>query len=69
MRSCALQAALPIAAGGKLDIVTGDIVQPQTLQTAYFDRVRAVISATAATVAPKEGDTPDRQKYKQVQSC
>ncbi len=33
-----------------------------------FADVRALVIATAVKVAPKEGDTPDRAKYRQVHS-
>ena len=46
--------------------MTADLSQRQTLQQEYFRGVAAVISAAATIVAPREGDTPDRQKYKQV---
>jgi len=61
-----LQGNLPGKDGAQLDIVTGDITQPSTLQSHWFADASGLISATAATVAPKEGDTADRQKYKQA---
>ena len=61
-----MQKGLPKGQGAQLDIVTADITEPQTLHSRVVDGCSAVISAAAAIVSPKEGDTPDRQKYKQA---
>jgi hypothetical protein len=61
-----LQGALPVAAGGCLQLAAADISQRQTLSPDMFDGVRSVVSCTAVKVQPKEGDTVDRQKYYQV---
>ena len=51
---------------GLLEVVLGDVSQAQTLGgTALGDGVTAVVTCHAARVQPKEGDTPDRSKYKQ----
>ena len=63
-----LQEGFPKGEGAQLEIVTADITEPQTLSSRVVDGCSAVISAAAAIVSPKEGDTPDRQKYKQVKS-
>jgi hypothetical protein len=47
-------------------LVAADISQRQTLTPEMFRGVCAVISCTAVKVQPKEGDTPDREKYYQV---
>ncbi|XP_002968299.2 uncharacterized protein LOC9631474 [Selaginella moellendorffii] len=51
--------------GPDTDIVTGDVTKKATLQPHYFHGVKKVISAASVIVGPKEGDTPDRQKYSQ----
>ena len=63
---------LPIAEGGKLEVVFADLAQPQTIPESLFEldastgkRVSAVLSCSAVKVQPKEGDTPDRSKYLQ----
>ena len=43
-----------------------DITKPDSLKADLFQGVRAVICCTAVNVSPKEGDTPNRDKYKQV---
>ncbi|MEW5307468.1 MAG: hypothetical protein WDW36_009863 [Sanguina aurantia] len=58
----ALLSSLPVAPGGKLDLVGADITQKATLLPEYFVGVRAVVSCTAVKVAPKEADV-DRAKY------
>lgn len=68
--------SLPVAAGGKLEIVLADLAQPKTIPASLFapdessgngnkKRVVAVLSCAAVKVQPKEGDTPDRSKYLQ----
>ncbi len=51
---------------GRLELVAADIAQPATLLPEMFEGVKQVVNATAVKVEPKEGDTPDRAKYKQV---
>lgn len=46
--------------------IVGDITKESTLVPEYFKGVRRVINAVSVIVGPKEGDTPDRQKYSQV---
>jgi hypothetical protein len=62
----AMQGGLSGAAGSSLEVVAADITQPATLQPDMFVRVTAAVLASAVKVSPKEGDTPDRQKYMQV---
>ncbi|RXH99064.1 hypothetical protein DVH24_011389 [Malus domestica] len=47
-------------------LVVGDITKESTLVPEYFKGVRRVINAVSVIVGPKEGDTPDRQKYSQI---
>lgn len=61
-----LQASLPVGPSGALQLVAADISQRKTLTPDMFKGVCAVISCTAVKVQPKEGDTPDREKYYQV---
>ena len=56
---------LPKGPGGSLEVVFADLAQPATLPATLGDRVRAVVSCAAVVVRPKEGDTPDREKYLQ----
>lgn len=65
-KAATLLASLPCAAGGRLELVAADITQPATLLPDMFAGVRQVVCCTAVKVQPKEGDTPDRQKYLQV---
>ena len=51
-----------------MELVVADITQPASLKPDMFRGVRAVICCTAVNVSPKEGDTPNRDKYKQVGS-
>lgn len=60
------QAALPVAAGGQLEVVAADLSQRQTLLPEMFEGVRAVVSCHSVKVQPKEGDTVDRAKYYQA---
>ncbi|CAD7704726.1 unnamed protein product [Ostreobium quekettii] len=55
---------LPCAKGGSLDVALGDITQKQTLLPDTFKGVRAVIICSSTVVAPVEGDTADRKKYR-----
>lgn len=48
-----------------LQLAAGDITQPRTLGPDTTRGVRALIVCTSTKVSPKEGDTPDRQKYMQ----
>ena len=64
--------ALPVAAGGRLEVVFSDLAQPRTIPGSLFEPdaatgrgVAAVLSCSAVKVQPKEGDTPDRSKYLQ----
>ena len=64
--------ALPVAAGGKLEVVFSDLAQPKTIPDSLFEpdaatgrAVAAVLSCSAVKVQPKEGDTPDRSTYLQ----
>ncbi|KAJ1691018.1 hypothetical protein LUZ63_015173 [Rhynchospora breviuscula] len=43
----------------------GDVTKAESLNPEYFKGVKKVINAVSVIVGPKEGDTPDRQKYKQ----
>lgn len=51
--------------GPDVDLVVGDITQQDCLLPEYFQGVKKVINAISVIVGPKEGDTPDRAKYKQ----
>ncbi|CAL8147364.1 unnamed protein product [Prunus armeniaca] len=51
--------------GPDVDLIVGDITKESTLVPEYFKGVRRVINAVSVIVGPKEGDTPDRQKYSQ----
>ena len=46
--------------------IIGDVTKEDTLDPKLFKGVRKVVNAVSVIVGPKEGDTPDRQKYKQV---
>lgn len=46
--------------------IVGDITKADTLSPEYFKGVKKVINSVSVIVGPKEGDTPDRDKYKQV---
>lgn len=61
-----MQGGLSGATGSSLEVVAADITQPATLQPDMFVGVTAAVLASAVKVSPKEGDTPDRQKYMQV---
>ena len=49
--------------------VIGDVTKKETLLPEYFIGVKKVINAVSVIIGPKEGDTPDRQKYNQVGFC
>uniref|UniRef100_A0A6M2EC80 NADH:ubiquinone oxidoreductase intermediate-associated protein 30 domain-containing protein n=1 Tax=Populus davidiana TaxID=266767 RepID=A0A6M2EC80_9ROSI len=51
--------------GPDIDLVIGDITKESTLLPEYFKGVRKVINAASVIVGPKEGDTPEREKYSQ----
>ncbi|KMZ70557.1 NADH:ubiquinone oxidoreductase complex I intermediate-associatedprotein 30 [Zostera marina] len=51
--------------GSDVDMIIGDITKPSTLDPENFKGVRKVVNAASVIVGPKEGDTPDRDKYKQ----
>ncbi|ONK54849.1 uncharacterized protein A4U43_UnF10570, partial [Asparagus officinalis] len=51
--------------GPDVDLVVGDITKEETLAPEYFKGVKEVINAVSVIVGPKEGDTPDREKYSQ----
>ena len=61
-----MQGRLDAAPGASLEVVVADITKPDSLKPDLFLGVRAVICCTAVNVSPKEGDTPNRDKYKQV---
>ena len=54
--------------GSSLELVAADITQRATLLPEMFADVRSLVIATAVKVAPKEGDTADRAKYRQVRA-
>lgn len=51
--------------GPAVDMVVGDVTKKETLLPEYFKGVNKVINAVSVIVGPKEGDTPERQKYYQ----
>ncbi|KAJ3692111.1 hypothetical protein LUZ60_012461 [Juncus effusus] len=51
--------------GPDIDLIIGDVTKKETLNPEYFEGVKKVINAVSVIVGPKEGDTPDRQKYSQ----
>jgi len=51
--------------GEDVEVVVGDITQPETLTPEMMANLRAVICCTAVRVQPVEGDTSDRAKYYQ----
>ena len=61
-----VQGGLPVAPGGRLELAVADLTRPDSLVPDITTNVRAVISSTAPRVTPKEGDTADREKYRQV---
>ena len=51
--------------GNKIEIIEGDITLPETLNENVMKNITAVICCTGTRVQPKEGDTPNREKYYQ----
>ncbi|XP_010434492.1 PREDICTED: uncharacterized protein LOC104718440 [Camelina sativa] len=51
--------------GLDIDLIVADITKENTLVPEKFKGVRKVINAVSCIVGPKEGDTPERQKYNQ----
>ncbi|CAN6272060.1 unnamed protein product [Urochloa humidicola] len=51
--------------GPDLDLIIGDVTKEDTLDPKLFKGIKKVVNAVSVIVGPKEGDTPDRQKYKQ----
>ncbi|KAK4361226.1 hypothetical protein RND71_020178 [Anisodus tanguticus] len=51
--------------GEDVDLVVGDVTKASTLLPECFKGVTSVINAVSVIVGPKEGDTPDREKYSQ----
>jgi len=51
--------------GDDVELVVGDITQPETLTPATMANLRAVVCCTAVRVQPVEGDTANRAKYYQ----
>jgi hypothetical protein len=63
-----LLSASDAAHPGLLEVTSGDVAQPATLgglSGRNARRIGAVVCASSSTVAPKEGDTAARDKYKQ----
>ncbi|KAH7278558.1 hypothetical protein KP509_38G046400 [Ceratopteris richardii] len=51
--------------GSDIDMVIGDVTKKDTLLPSYFKGVSSVVNTVSVIIGPKEGDTPDRQKYSQ----
>lgn len=51
--------------GNEVEMVVGDITNPDTLTPLVMANIQGVICCTAVRVQPKEGDTADRAKYNQ----
>lgn len=51
--------------GPDVDLIIGDVTKENTLDPKLFKGIKKVVNAVSVIVGPKEGDTPDRQKYKQ----
>ncbi|BAS77808.1 Os02g0234500, partial [Oryza sativa Japonica Group] len=51
--------------GPDVDLIIGDVTKENSLDPKYFKGIKKVVNAVSVIVGPKEGDTPDRQKYKQ----
>ncbi|CAN6230987.1 unnamed protein product [Urochloa humidicola] len=51
--------------GPDVDLIIGDVTKEDTLDPKLFKGIKKVVNAVSVIVGPKEGDTPDRQKYKQ----
>eukprot|EP00884_Botryococcus_braunii_P010727 jgi/Botrbrau1/19656/Bobra.0003s0021.2 len=50
---------------GSLELVAGDLTRPESLPRELGQDVSSLIVCSTAKVRPKEGDTEDRQKYRQ----
>lgn len=46
--------------------IIGDVTKEDSLDPKLFKGIKKVVNAVSVIVGPKEGDTPDRQKYSQV---
>ncbi|CAL4970419.1 unnamed protein product [Urochloa decumbens] len=51
--------------GPDVDLIIGDVTKEDTLDPKIFKGIKKVVNAVSVILGPKEGDTPDRQKYKQ----
>uniref|UniRef100_A0A804P2X2 NAD(P)-binding Rossmann-fold superfamily protein n=1 Tax=Zea mays TaxID=4577 RepID=A0A804P2X2_MAIZE len=51
--------------GPDVPLIIGDVTKEDTLDPKLFKGIKKVVNAVSVIVGPKEGDTPDRQKYKQ----
>ncbi|PMB24054.1 CIA30 family protein [Fischerella thermalis] len=51
--------------GDNTELVVADITNPETLTPLVMANIQAIICCTAVRVQPKEGDTPEREKYYQ----
>ncbi|XP_066321509.1 protein HIGH CHLOROPHYLL FLUORESCENCE PHENOTYPE 173, chloroplastic-like [Miscanthus floridulus] len=51
--------------GPDVNLIIGDVTKEDTLDPKLFKGIKKVVNAVSVIVGPKEGDTPDRQKYKQ----
>ncbi len=51
--------------GDQIEIIEADITIPETLNENVMKDISAVICCTGTRVQPKEGDTPNREKYYQ----
>ncbi|MBD2432660.1 MULTISPECIES: CIA30 family protein [Fischerella] len=51
--------------GDSTELVVADITNSETLTSLVMANIQAIICCTAVRVQPKEGDTPEREKYYQ----
>ncbi|XP_062218698.1 protein HIGH CHLOROPHYLL FLUORESCENCE PHENOTYPE 173, chloroplastic-like isoform X2 [Phragmites australis] len=51
--------------GPDIDLIIGDVTKEDTLDPKLFKGINKVVNAVSVIVGPKEGDTSDRQTYKQ----
>nr|CAB3446217.1 unnamed protein product [Digitaria exilis] len=51
--------------GPDVDLIIGDVTKEDSLDPKLFKGIKKVVNAVSVIVGPKEGDTPDRQKYSQ----
>ncbi|GAB2267256.1 hypothetical protein Dimus_002241 [Dionaea muscipula] len=51
--------------GPNIDLIIGDVTKENFLVPSNFKGVTKVINAVSVIVGPKEGDSPDREKYSQ----